>query len=122
LVPTYLLKDYLAGNLGATGAMLALLRRASEGGSYHVMVSLTRTAMWVQSLGLEDDVSLENQGKALSDYLRPILDSRKSVYGIVEQLAPVAQLSQTKPYWSMPAAPLGADHPEWRPLAHQHTV
>jgi hypothetical protein len=34
--------------------MAALLRRATEGGSYQVKLSLTRSVMWVQGLGLLD--------------------------------------------------------------------
>ena len=34
--------------------MAALLRRSIEGGSYHVKLSLARSAMWVQELGFLD--------------------------------------------------------------------
>ncbi|WP_328702798.1 CoA transferase [Belnapia mucosa] len=37
--------DYLTGYLAAFGAMLALARRAREGGSYHVQASLCQSAM-----------------------------------------------------------------------------
>jgi crotonobetainyl-CoA:carnitine CoA-transferase CaiB-like acyl-CoA transferase len=52
LPSTGLLNDYITGYLGAAGIEAALLRRAREGGSYQVTVSLTRTAMWSLSLGL----------------------------------------------------------------------
>jgi crotonobetainyl-CoA:carnitine CoA-transferase CaiB-like acyl-CoA transferase len=50
LFPGYL-NDYLTGYLAAFGACAALIRRAKEGGSYWVRVSLCRTAMWIQDLG-----------------------------------------------------------------------
>ena len=50
--PTALINDYVTGYLGAAGATAALIRRAKEGGSYHVTVSLTRNAMWYLTLGL----------------------------------------------------------------------
>lgn len=50
--PTLVLNDYIAGYLGAAGVIAALRRRAKEGGSYHVRVSLARAAMWYQSLGV----------------------------------------------------------------------
>jgi crotonobetainyl-CoA:carnitine CoA-transferase CaiB-like acyl-CoA transferase len=50
--PTSLINDYITGYMGAAGATAALLKRAREGGSYHVTVSLARCAMWYQSLGL----------------------------------------------------------------------
>ncbi|OAA55122.1 CoA-transferase family III domain protein [Cordyceps fumosorosea ARSEF 2679] len=52
LPPTYLLNDYLAAILGAAGIVVALRRRATQGGSYRVHVNLSRVAMWVQSLGM----------------------------------------------------------------------
>jgi hypothetical protein len=52
LPSTGLLNDYVTGYLGAAGIEAALLRRAREGGSYQVTISLTRTAMWSLSLGL----------------------------------------------------------------------
>ena len=43
--------DYITGYLGAYGALLALARRAKEGGSYHVRVSLCQTAMMIYRNG-----------------------------------------------------------------------
>ena len=43
---TGLINDYITGYMGAIGASAALVKRATEGGSWHVSVSLTRTAMW----------------------------------------------------------------------------
>ncbi|MGR3321120.1 MAG: CoA transferase, partial [Pseudooceanicola sp.] len=43
--------DYLTGYLGALGALIALERRADEGGSWHVQVSLCRSAMFLQDQG-----------------------------------------------------------------------
>jgi Predicted acyl-CoA transferases/carnitine dehydratase len=43
--------DYASGFLMAFGALAALARQAVEGGSWHVEVSLARTAHWLRSLG-----------------------------------------------------------------------
>src|SRR5581483_6459398 len=43
--------DHATGYLAAFGAMVALMRRATEGGSWHVRVSLAQTGRWLQSLG-----------------------------------------------------------------------
>ncbi|UHL63940.1 CoA transferase [Paralcaligenes sp. KSB-10] len=113
LVPTYLLNDYLTGYLGAAGVMLALIRRATEGGSYHVKVSLTRTSMWVQSLGLENEIDEAARGRHFAEHLNPVLEKRQSAYGVLEQLPPVAHFSHTQAYWSLPPAPIGAHEPAW---------
>ena len=47
-----IMNDYIAGYIGAAGIQAALIRRAKEGGSYHVRVNLTRCAMWFMSLGV----------------------------------------------------------------------
>jgi len=41
---------HVVGWLGTTGILAALRRRAIEGGSYRVVVSLTRTVLWLLSL------------------------------------------------------------------------
>jgi hypothetical protein len=47
--------DHGTGWLAAYGAMTALHRRATEGGSWHVKLSLARTAEWLHDLGREDE-------------------------------------------------------------------
>ncbi len=46
--------DNVVGWLGTVGILAALRRRAIEGGSYRVVVSLTRTCLWMLSLGIFD--------------------------------------------------------------------
>ncbi|WP_373604940.1 CoA transferase, partial [Comamonas sp. B-9] len=43
--------DYSAGFLLAFGIQAALYRQATQGGSWHVQVSLARVAQWLQSMG-----------------------------------------------------------------------
>ncbi len=109
LVPTHLLNDYLSAYLGAAGVMAALERRAVEGGSYHVKVSLCRTAMWVQDLGLRK----VGDGVVHIDKLRPVLVSQLSPFGVIERMDPVARMSATPAHWTLPPAPLGAHMPAW---------
>ena len=52
--PIVPIADNVVGWLGATGILAALRRRAIEGGSYRVVVSLTRTVLWLLSLGIFD--------------------------------------------------------------------
>lgn len=112
LVPTQLLNDYLTGYLGAMGVMQAMMRRAEEGGSYHVKVALTRTSMWVQDLGLCEPRPPGTEPWPLAA-LSPALESRSTPFGILEQLPPVAQFSRTPACWSLPPAPTGAHESTW---------
>ena len=105
LVPTSLLADYLCAFLGAAGAMAALQRRAEEGGSYRVRVSLTRAVTWVQSLGeiLPTDDPLPE----------PALVARDTPFGSLLHMGPVATLSETQPAWTLPPCPPGAYPARW---------
>ncbi|MGE0800472.1 MAG: CoA transferase [Lautropia sp.] len=110
LVPTHLLNDYLTAYLGAAGVLAALSRRAIEGGSYHVRVSLAGTAMWVQSLGRPTAEPRDIDAKKLA----PRMIQRDSVFGLLEQLAPVASLSRTPAYYTLAPSPLGSAPAAWR--------
>src|SRR3989440_455632 len=46
--------DHASGYLMAFGAMTALARRATEGGSWHVRASLAQTGHWIRGLGRID--------------------------------------------------------------------
>lgn len=104
---TRLLADYLTGFLGAAGALSALIRRSREGGSYHVKLSLARTAMWVQDLGLVDPAMAPARPRP------PIMMSMPSGFGQLGYLAPVTQFALSPSYWDKPPVPLGASRPEW---------
>jgi hypothetical protein len=54
LPPTGMINDFITGYMGALGAAAGLIKQTTEGGSWHVTVNLTRTAMWYQTLGLVD--------------------------------------------------------------------
>ena len=109
--PVFYLADLMTGYFAAAGMMAALIRRAEEGGSYHVKVSLTRSAMWVQELGLLD-VNLQ-QNLPHTDSYPPKMVTFDSVYGRISNLAPPLTFSN----FSLPAyhrlVPYGADAPEW---------
>lgn len=105
--PTNLLNDYLTAYLGAAGALAALLRRARDGGSYHVQVALAKSAMWVQQLGLLPR-DAEQQPRD-----RPRLLETRTVFGPFVHLAPPLVYSDTKAYWEIPPGPLSADRAEW---------
>ena len=110
---TALVNDYITGYMGAVGAIAALVKRATEGGSWHVTVSLTRTAMWCGSLGLVDS------GLAGSDdehrLREPLPCDAPSPLGDLHMLAPPVRFSRTPPAWTDPVlVPRGSSRPEWR--------
>jgi hypothetical protein len=103
--------DYTTGYLAAYGTLLALARRAREGGSYHVRVSLCRSGMMIYRQGKLDDVApdLDLSPEEL-DGMR-IESHPKS--GPLRHLGPAVQLSETPPRWDRPTPQLGGDAAAW---------
>ena len=112
LTPVYMC-DFLTGFLGAYGAMLALARRAREGGSYRVQVSLCQSAMLLQRQGLVDHFqdAPGHLSPAEFDELAAYVDG--TCYGDLKTLGPVLRMSKTPCRWSRPTPKLGSYQPEW---------
>ena len=119
LPSTLLINDHVAGYLGAAGAIAALLRRAREGGSYHVSISLTRAAMWYQTLGVMDRAELRQAFGDASHRLRTAeMITRATPLGEVRRLAPAVKMSITPPDWEDPIlVPKGSSPARWRDAA-----
>ena len=112
--PTLVLNDYIAGYLGAAGVIAALRRRAKEGGSYHVRVSLARAAMWYQSLGTFPATDFD-ASKPEHRMTSPEVLTGQTCYGEIKRLAPQAKLSRTPGRWREPLVVVrGGDRPEWQ--------
>ncbi len=101
--------DYSTGYLAAYGAMVALARRATIGGSWHVQVSLSQTSMWYQRLGDDRDREAARLGDP-GEFLG-IMDTEH--YGRVQYLRPALSMSETEPRWDLPPAPSGTHEPRW---------
>ncbi|QWF84098.1 CoA transferase [Amycolatopsis sp. CA-230715] len=114
LTPVYLC-DFLTGFLGAYGAMLALARRVREGGSYHVHVSLCRSAMFLQRQGLLDDFADAPGHLDPAEFERYATTDDDTIYGDLKSLGPVIRMSETPPRWAGTTPRLGSSAPEWLP-------
>jgi crotonobetainyl-CoA:carnitine CoA-transferase CaiB-like acyl-CoA transferase len=106
--------DYLTGYLMAFGAMVALARRAREGGSWLVRISLAQTGKWLVDRGQVPEAALKDVDKELypAEIARWSIESDTPV-GRLRHLGPTVRLSETPPYWARPSAPLGHHQPVW---------
>jgi crotonobetainyl-CoA:carnitine CoA-transferase CaiB-like acyl-CoA transferase len=106
--------DYLTGYLMAFGAMVALARRAREGGSWLVRISLAQTGRWLVSHGEVPEAALKDVPKEIpqTDIDRWSVESDTPV-GRLRHLGPTVRLSETPPYWARPSVPLGHNEPVW---------
>jgi crotonobetainyl-CoA:carnitine CoA-transferase CaiB-like acyl-CoA transferase len=111
--PTMIMNDYIAGYLGAAGVLAAMRRRAKEGGSYHVRVSLTRAAMWYAGLGQFPTKNFD-ENDPLHRMIVPELMTAQTPYGLVQRLGPQVKLSKTPGKWRTPlVAVRGGDTVNW---------
>jgi crotonobetainyl-CoA:carnitine CoA-transferase CaiB-like acyl-CoA transferase len=113
--------DYNTGYLGAYGVLLALGRRAREGGSYSVDVSLCQTAMYIQRQGLLSSFD-QGPGRLSPEGFERRAVVASSTYGTLKTLGPVLDLSETPGAWVRTTPRLGADEPVWLPRAGDRTI
>ena len=106
--------DYLTGYLMAFGAAAALARRAREGGSWLVRISLAQTGRWLVGLGQVPDADLKD---VPAEFTPAELESwgtaSDTPVGRLHHMRPVLSLSETAPHWARPSVPLGYNQPVW---------
>jgi len=103
--------DHASGYLLALGAMAALLRRAEEGGSWHVRVSLAGTGQWLRGLGrVSGGFATPDPDQAS---IADLLEETDSGFGRLTALRHAAEMSGTPACWDLPAMPLGSHPAEW---------
>jgi len=102
--------DHASGYLMAFGAMTALARRATEGGSWHVRVSLAQTGHWIRGLGRIDGLAAPDPG--FGD-VRDRLEEHESGFGKLTAVRHAATMSETPPHWARPSVPLGTHEARW---------
>ncbi|MEQ8357023.1 MAG: CoA transferase [Kiloniellaceae bacterium] len=103
--------DHASGYLMALGAIAALKRRAEEGGSWHVRVSLARSGRWLQGLGriAGGPACAAPDAAAIGLFL----EQSDSAFGRLAAVRHAAQMSATPARWAQPAVPLGSHPPRW---------
>lgn len=103
--------DHASGYLMAFGAIVALMRRARDGGSWRVSVSLARTGQWLKGLGRIED-GFDCADPAVED-VADLMEESGSGFGRLRTVKHAGLLSKTPPYWARPSMPLGSHPPRW---------
>jgi crotonobetainyl-CoA:carnitine CoA-transferase CaiB-like acyl-CoA transferase len=108
----------VVGWLGTTGILAALRRRAIEGGSYRVVVSLTRTVLWFLSLGIFDKAYVKATAGSTDEqaYIAPDLFTAETPLGSYQGMTDQIAMSRTPGSFRTVLVPRGSSKPEW--LAH----
>ena len=103
--------DHASGYLLAFGALAALRRRATEGGSWHVQVSLVRTGHWLRGLGrIEGGLACPSPTEA---GIAAFMEESDSGFGRLRTVRHAAILSETPARWVRPSVPPGTHAPSW---------
>ncbi len=106
--------DYLTGYLMAFGALTALARRAREGGSWLVRISLAQTGRWLVERGQVPEAELQDVPQDFTpEEIERWSTATDVPEGRLRHLAPALQLSETQPHWARPSVPLGHHDPVW---------
>ena len=106
--------DYLTGYLMAFGALVALARRTTEGGSWLVRVSLAQIGRWLVERGQTPEANLHDIPEQFTpEELKRWSMTSDTPMGKLGHLGPVVRLSETPPHWSRTSVPLGYNDPVW---------
>ncbi|NKQ52708.1 carnitine dehydratase [Amycolatopsis sp. K13G38] len=116
LPPILVVNDYIVSWLMAAGVVEALARRAREGGSYRVHVSLTRAALWILSMGVFDKTyatEIAGTGEEHA-YLDPETFTASTPLGEYQGVTDQVHMSRTPGRYPFTLVPRGSSKAEWR--------
>ena len=106
--------DYVAGYLMAFGAMVALERRAREGGSWLVRVALARIGRWIVDRGEVAQAEYQSLPADLPEAeLATLMAEMDAPDGRIRYLKPVVRIAETRTGWTRPPVPLGYHPASW---------
>jgi crotonobetainyl-CoA:carnitine CoA-transferase CaiB-like acyl-CoA transferase len=107
--------DNVVGWLGTVGVLAALRRRALEGGSYKVVVSLTRTVLWQLSLGIFDRAYAHTTAGSSDEHtnVAPDVFTAETPLGTYQGLDEQVYLSRSPGAYRTVLVPRGSHKPEW---------
>lgn len=117
LPPITVVNDYLVSWFMTAGIAEALRRRATEGGSYRVHVSLSRVALWILSMGIFDkEYAVRTAGTGdLHAYLDPETFTADTPLGHYQGVTDQVTMSDTPGAYPHILVPRGSSRPEWLP-------
>ncbi|TWI20326.1 CoA transferase [Sphingobacterium siyangense] len=111
----FVVNDYIMSWLTTIGINVALARRAKEGGSYKVHVSLVRASMWLFSLGIFDKEYAHATAGSSPDhyYTDPETFVAETPCGTYQGVTEQVYMSETPGFYKTVLVPRGSGKPEW---------
>src|ERR1700730_10388408 len=107
--------DNVVGWFGTAGILAALRRRAIEGGSYRVVVSLTRSVLWMLSLGIFDKAYAQATAGSSAEHssVPPDLFIAETPLGTYQGMTDQIVMSGTPGSFRTVLVPRGSSTSEW---------
>jgi hypothetical protein len=111
----FVVNDFISSWVGMVGAIAALRRRAMEGGSYRVRVSLVRVSLWLLQMGIFDNSYATDLAGGAGDhaYPDPDLFQVESPCGHDQGVTDQVVMSGTPGFYAVPLVPRGSSKAEW---------
>jgi hypothetical protein len=111
----FVVNDYITSWIASVAAMAALKRRAIEGGSYRIRISLMRLALWLIQMGIFDKGYARSvagtEGKHA--YLAPELFEAETPCGHYQGVTDQVNMSGTPESYRTTLVPRGSSRAEW---------
>ncbi|KAH6874454.1 CoA-transferase family III domain-containing protein [Thelonectria olida] len=107
--------DHAGGYMLATGVIAAIYRRATQGGSWRVDVSLAGVMKYLRSLGQYPGVTgfAAKDFESVCDVPGEYFEERDTGFGVMKAIRHSAEVKGCEVGWEVMPKPLGYDTPEW---------
>lgn len=117
LTEIYVVNDYAMSWLACMAIIATLKRRAIEGGSWRIHLSLARLSMWLLQMGIFDKSYAREIGGTDGDhaYLAPEVFEADTPCGHYQGVTDQVVMSATPGYYKVPLVPRGSSQPVWLP-------
>lgn len=117
LTEIFVVNDYAMSWLSCMAVLATLKRRAIEGGSYRIHISLARLLTWLLHLGIFDKEYSREIGSTEGDhaYLAPELFEAETPCGHYQGVTDQVQMSDSPGFYKVPLVPRGSSRPVWLP-------
>jgi len=115
LTEIFVVNDYAMSWISSVAVAAALKRRAIEGGSYRIRISLARLSLWLLQMGIFDKAYATGIAGTEGEhaYLAPELFSAETPCGLYQGVTDQVSMSRTPGHYRVPLVPRGASKPVW---------
>ena len=115
LTEIFVVNDYAMSWLASMAVAAALKRRAVEGGSYRIRISLARLSLWLLHMGIFDKAYATSVAgrPGEHEYRAPELFEAETACGFYQGVTDQVKMSRTPGSYRIPLVPRGASRPEW---------